>query len=155
MPGATDQPSALRRFPATPDFVMRIAPQFRDFTPTSRPTQADVIDAAWHVRKHLGVSPGAWGEACVTLGRWPAAVAIAAIAARHEVGEVRSPGGLLRRMIELHERDELHLDRTLYGLAARSNADPEPAYRGRPAPVTDGNRMKLWLSMLQEANRGA
>ena len=112
-----DQVDALRKFPATPDFVMWIASQFRDFASTSRPTQTDIVEAAWHVRKHLGVSPGAWGEACVTLGRWPAAVAIAAIAARHEAGEVRSPGGLLRRMVQLFERGELRLDRTLYGLA--------------------------------------
>ena len=112
-----DHADALRRFPATPDFVMWIASQFRDFASTSRPTQTDIVEAAWHVRKHLGVSPGAWGEACVTLGRWPAAVAIAAIAARHEAGEVRSPGGLLRRMVQLYERGELRLDRTLYGLA--------------------------------------
>jgi replication initiation protein RepC len=32
-------------------------------------------------------------------------------------GKVRSPGGLLRRMVELHQQGHLRLDRTLFGLA--------------------------------------
>ena len=116
---ASGAPDALRGFPATPGFVLQAAPPFRGFIPSSSPSQSEIVDAAWHVRKHLGISPGAWGEACISLGRWPAAVAIAAIAARHQAGEVRSPGGLLRKMVELNDRGELRLDRTLYGLADR------------------------------------
>ena len=55
----------------------------------------------------------------MSLGRWPAAVALAAISARYAAGEVRSPGGLLRKMIDLHEAGDLRLDRTLYGIADR------------------------------------
>jgi replication initiation protein RepC len=113
---------ALRGFPATPAFVIQAAPPFRGFIPSSRPSQADIVDAAWHVRKHLGISPSAWGEACISMGRWPAAVAVAVIAARYEAGEVRSPGGLLRKMIDLHDRGELRMDRSLYGLADRIKA---------------------------------
>ncbi len=98
---------------------MMVAPQFRDFVPASRPTRADIVSAAWHVREHLGISQDAWGEACYAFGRWEAAVAVAAIAGRHAAGEVRSPGGLLRKMIKLHGTNELRLDRTLRGLAAR------------------------------------
>lgn len=109
----------LRGFPVSPAFVLAVAPLFRDFTLTSRPTREEIIAAAWHVRGHLGISQDAWGEACLTLGRWEAAVAVAAIAGRYILGEVRSPGGLLRRMLELHGGGELRLDRTLRGLGAR------------------------------------
>ena len=54
----------------------------------------------------------------ILLGEIEAVVVLATIAARHARGLVRSPGGLLRRMVELHEGGELRLDRTLFGLAA-------------------------------------
>ncbi len=44
-------------------------------------------------------------------------MALACNAARHARGLVQSPGGLLRRMVELHEAGTLRLDRTLLGLA--------------------------------------
>ncbi len=106
-------------FSASPALVMMIAPQFRDFTTSSRPTRADIVSAAWHVREHLGISQDAWGEACYAFGRWEAAVAVAAITGRYNAGEVRSPGGLLRQMIKLYGKNELRLDRTLRGLTAR------------------------------------
>jgi len=133
-PPAAEAPDALRGFPATPAFVIQAAPPFRGFIPSSRPSQAEIIEAAWHVRKHLGISSDAWGEACLSMGRWPAAVAVAAIAARHEAGQVRSPGGLLRKMVELNDRGELRLDRTLYGLADKllaAGGQDEPGRRPR------------------------
>jgi len=116
---ATMPTDPLCSFPVTPALVMMIAPQFRDFTTNSRPTRADIVSAAWHVREHLGISQDAWGEACYAFGRWEAAVAVAAITGRYNAGEVRSPGGLLRQMIKLYGKNELRLDRTLRGLAAR------------------------------------
>jgi Replication protein C C-terminal region len=50
------------------------------------------------------------------LGRYEAATAIAAISAKHDAGQVRSPGGLLRYMVEAHQAGTLRLDRTLFGL---------------------------------------
>ncbi len=111
----------LRGFPVTPAFVLRIAPQFRDLVPAARPSCRDVIDAAWHVCRHLSISQDTWGEACLTLGRWEATAAVAAVAGRHAAGEVRSPNGLLRRMVELYETGELRLDRTLRGLMMRAS----------------------------------
>ena len=44
---------------------------------------------------------------------------LAAICARHAAGEVRSPSGLLRRMVRLHRAGKLKLDRTLFGPAKK------------------------------------
>ena len=107
-------------FPVSPALVMMVAPQFRDFTTSSRPTRADIVSAAWHVREHLDISQDAWGEACYAFGRWEAAVAVAAITGRHNAGEVRSPGGLLRQMIKLYGKNELRLS---YAVA---NCDIDP-----------------------------
>ena len=118
-PTRTDevQPSALRGFVVTPGFIQAVAPIFRDWTSSTRAGWDELDRAAFHVRSALGMSPHAWGQARVMLGQEEAITALAAICARHAAGKVRSPGGLLRRMVELHQVGELRLDRTLFGLA--------------------------------------
>lgn len=110
--------SALRGFVATPGFVLAVAPVFRSAVSDPHPSWLDLTRAALHVCYGLGVSKHAWGQACIMLGQQPAVVALACIAARHTKGLVQSPGGLLRRMVELHEAGTLRLDRTLFGLAS-------------------------------------
>ena len=108
---------ALRGFVATPVFVLAVAPAFGTAAGGSRAGWTDLARAALQVCHELGVSKHAWGQACVMLGQQAAVLALASIAARHARGLVRSPGGLLRRMVELHEAGTLRLDRTLFGLA--------------------------------------
>ncbi len=113
------QPSALRGFVVTPGFILAVAPVFRDWTSSARAGWEELDQAAFHVRSALGISPHAWGQARVMLGQEEAITALAAICARHAAGKVRSPGGLLRRMVELHRTGGLRLDRTLFGLAEK------------------------------------
>ncbi|ONF49426.1 plasmid replication protein RepC [Methylobacterium radiotolerans] len=113
------QEGALRGFVASPDFVVQIAPSFGTWTGKQSPTWHDLLDASTMVRHELGISQHAWGQACTVMGRMEAVVLLAAIAARHEAGEVGSPGGMLRKMVELHQSGTLRLDRTLFGLADR------------------------------------
>jgi replication initiation protein RepC len=112
-----ERQSALRGFVVTPKLILKIAPAFRGWVRSARPGWGELIEAAWLVRSDLGVSQHAWGQACVVLGRMEAVTVLAVIAARHAAGKVRSPGGLLRRMVELHQEGRLRLDRTLFGLA--------------------------------------
>jgi len=88
---------------------------------------AQAYQAADFVRSGLGISPYAWGQACITLGRQEATAALAAICARHADGKVKSPDGLLRCMVELHGKGTLRLDRTLFGLAAKLNKNQHPS----------------------------
>jgi len=111
------QPSALRGFVVTPGFILAVAPAFRDWTSSARAGWDELDQAAFHVRSALGISPQAWGQARIMLGQEEAITTLAAICARHAAGKVRSAGGLLRRMVELHQQGELRLDRTLFGLA--------------------------------------
>lgn len=119
--------SALRGFVVTPEFLLRIAPAFRDWVSSPRPGWGELAEAARWVGEELGVSRHAWGQACVVLGRVEAVTVLAAISARRAAGEVRSPGGLLRRMVELHQVGELRLDRTLFGLEEKANGGPRAA----------------------------
>jgi len=108
---------ALRGFVVTPGFILEIAPIFRDWTSTAWPSWDELSRVAYDVRGAIGISPHAWGQAWITLGGDAAITALAAICARHAAGQVKSPGGLLRKMVELHQKGTLRLDRTLFGLA--------------------------------------
>ena len=128
--------SALRGFPISPIAVLQIAPSFRDFVGSANPAWSEIQEAATYVRSRLGISPHAYGQACVVLGRIEAATAIAAIAAKHDAGLIRSPGGLLRHMVDAHQNSSLRLDRTLFGLLdarRRSPADSEDLSALAPA----------------------
>ena len=108
---------ALRGFVVTPGFILEIAPIFRDWTSSAWPSWDELARVAYDVRGTIGISPHAWGQAWITLGGDGAITALAAICARHATGGVKSPGGLLRKMVELHGKGTLRLDRTLFGLA--------------------------------------
>ncbi len=102
------------------------APAFQSWTNKAQPSWRELLEASWMVRSELGMSQHAWAQACVVLGQTEAVTMLAAICARHAAGDVKSLGGLMRRMVELHERGELRLDRTLFGL-------PRCSPRGRVA----------------------
>lgn len=148
-PGTPGSPeSALRGFVVTPDLLLRMAPAFRDWLTTPRPTWSDLAEAAGFIRAELGISPHAWGQACVVLGRQEAVTVLGVISTRTAAGEVRSPNGYLRRMVELHREGGLRLDKTLFGLADglsrpdRSGACPDPTAGGksRTGPVQESDR---------------
>ena len=131
--------SALRGFVVTPEFILQIAPQFRDWVRSGRPKWGELEEAATFVHSELGISLHAWGQACVVLGRMEAISVLAAIAARQAAGKVRSAGGLLRRMVDLHMAGELRLDRTLFALAdqhrpPRANGGLHSAVSGSRPP---------------------
>ena len=109
--------SALRGFVLTPEFIVQIAPVFLAWVKTDDPTWRELLGASTLIRSQLGISQHAWAQACAVLGHTEAIALLAAIAARHAAGKVQSPGGLLRKMVELHQKGELRLDRTLFGLA--------------------------------------
>ena len=110
---------ALRGFVVTPGFILEIAPIFRDWTSSAWPSWDELARVAYDVRGAIGISPHAWGQAWITFGGDGAITALAAICARHATGGVKSPGGLLRKMVELHQKGTLRLDRTLFGLAEK------------------------------------
>ena len=123
--------SALRGFVVTPDWLVQVAPAFRAWVGSARPSWGELVEAAIYVCAELEISKHAWGQACVVLGRMEAVAALAVIATRHAAGKVGSPGGLLRKMVELHTKGELRLDKSLFGLEARLRRESARAAPGR------------------------
>jgi len=71
--------------------------------------------AASKVRPMVGISEHAWNTAQKALGPEVAAAAVALIYDKHVSGEVTSPGGYLRGMVQKARAGELHLERSFYG----------------------------------------
>ena len=84
---------------------------------------AELIDAAGFHAAELGISQHAWGEACLTLGRRAAAMALIVIAVKHERELIAQPGGYLRAMTGRAATGELHLTRSVYGLLKAGQAE--------------------------------
>ncbi|RUV55105.1 replication initiation protein RepC, partial [Mesorhizobium sp. M1A.F.Ca.IN.022.02.1.1] len=58
----------------------------------------DLMEAAAQVRGYLGVSPSAYGDACLVMGRETASIVIACILQRAQ--HINSAGGYLRVLTE-------------------------------------------------------
>jgi replication initiation protein RepC len=75
----------------------------------------DVHRAAAALRPIVGISEDAWNVANKILGPAVAAASIALILDKSTEGEIKSPGGYLRGLVERAQIGELHLDRSFYG----------------------------------------
>ena len=97
-----------------PDELVRFAPKLKPYLRRASPTWPEIVDAADWLRHDLGISKSLWGEACVTMGRDLAAVALAIVSTKNP-GHFRStPGGYFHGMVAKAKADELHLDRTVW-----------------------------------------
>jgi len=75
----------------------------------------DLHRVAGQLRPMIGVSEHAWNVAQDRLGKQVATAALALVFEKHSAGEVSSPGGYLRGMVEKAGAGELHLERSFYG----------------------------------------
>lgn len=101
------------------------------------PTSMDFQTAANLTRSRLGISPSAWREACQQLSPDAAALAIAVIAARADAGELSSPGGYLRGMIDAARKHRLDLARSLWGMVDRATGREDAAEPPSTSPPTE------------------
>lgn len=76
---------------------------------------SDVHRAAAQLRPMAGISEDAWNAAQKVMGPGIAAAAIALIFDKLTDGQVKSPGGYLRGMVEKAQAGDLHLDRSIHG----------------------------------------
>lgn len=75
----------------------------------------DVHRAAAALRPIVGISEDAWHVANKVMGPENAAASIALILDKSSDGEVKSPGGYLRGLVEKAKIGELHLQRSFFG----------------------------------------
>ena len=75
----------------------------------------DVHRAAAALRPIVGISEDAWNVANKVLGPAVVAASIAVILDKSTEGEIKSPGGYLRGLVERAQIGELPLDRSFNG----------------------------------------
>jgi len=83
-----------------PDELAQLAPRLRSYLCRPNPTWPDVIDAADWLRHDLDVSKSLWGDACITMGRDLAAVALAIVSTKQPEHFRTTPGGYLHGMVQ-------------------------------------------------------
>ena len=127
----------LRTYRITPAMVAEACPPLADALWTLSAGEdacwQDVVDGANALLPQLGISQHAWGEACYEMSREGAAVAVAIIAAKHQSGAVRRPGGYLRWITrEIVAGGVLDLAPKLYGLRVQQPPNRHPVERPGP-----------------------
>ena len=104
---ALDLPTIMRACPEFASWARDMGGYLQDWS--------DLHRAAGQLRPMIGVSDHAWRTAQDRLGKPAAAAALALVFDKHATGEVASPGGYLRGMIDKAGAGELHLERSFYG----------------------------------------
>jgi replication initiation protein RepC len=100
----------------TPAELVDLAPRLAQYVPHGTVTWPLVLDAADWLRGELGVSRSLWAEACQSMGRDEAVLAIAIVSTKSAAHFSRSAGGYFAGMVRKHQRGELHLQRSLWAL---------------------------------------
>jgi replication initiation protein RepC len=115
------------------DELTILAPRLWIYLKSPRPAWPEIVDAADWMRRELGVSKSLWGEACITMGREQAAIAIAIVSAKPAEHFRSTPGGYFHGMVAKAKIGELNLARTIWGLrqAQRTKSDHGAS---RPCP---------------------
>jgi replication initiation protein RepC len=99
-----------------PDELVTLAPRLKPYLRRPNPTWPEIIDAADWLRHDLDVSKPLWGDACLTMGRDLAAVALAIVSTKDPDHFRTTPGGYFHGMVQKAKAGELHLERTVWAL---------------------------------------
>jgi len=113
--------------------VATYVPQAFDSWSTLRDSGRDLCGAA-------GINPQVWQEALGVLGADLAVAALAVTIQKHEVGLVAKPGAYLRTLIQRGRDGELHVSRSLFGMA-------QAGYSGGRGLAASGRRRAGFLPL--------
>lgn len=104
---AIDLPTVMQACPEFASWARSMGGYLKDW--------GDLHRVAGQLRPMIGVSGHAWHVAQDQLGKQLATAALVLVFEKHCAGEVASPGGYLRGMVEKAGAGELHLERSFYG----------------------------------------
>ena len=104
---ALDLPTIMQACPEFASWARNMGGFLKDW--------GDLHRVAGQLRPMIGISEHAWNVAQDRMGTQVATAAFALVFEKHSAGEVSSPGGYLRGMVEKAGAGELHLERSFYG----------------------------------------
>ncbi len=129
-PGRRERPENGKVHGIRPDELVRLAPRLKPYLRRPNPTWPEIIDAADWLRHDLDVSKPLWSDACLTMGRDLAAVALAVVSTKEPEHFRTTPGGYFHGMVQKAKAGELHLERTVWAL--RRAGQPETRREAGP-----------------------
>jgi len=117
-----------------PEELVKLAPRLKSYLRRPNPIWSEIIDAADWLRHDLDVSKPLWGDACLTMGRDLAAVALAIVSTKDPEHFRTTPGGYFHGMVQKAKAGELHLERTVWAMrrATQPNSRPRTGRGGGP-----------------------
>ncbi|MFY9210473.1 MAG: replication initiation protein RepC, partial [Aestuariivita sp.] len=104
---ALDLPTVMQACPEFASWARNMGGYLKDW--------GDLHRVAGQLRPMIGVSENAWNIAQDRLGPQIATAALVLTFEKHCAGEVASPGGYLRGIVQKAGAGELHLERSFYG----------------------------------------
>lgn len=104
---ALDLPTVMQACPEFASWARNMGGYLKDW--------GDLHRVVGQLRPMIGISEHAWNLAQDRLGPQIATAALVLVFDKHCAGEVASPGGYLRGMVEKAGAGELHLERSFYG----------------------------------------
>lgn len=104
---ALDLPTVMQACPEFASWARNMGGYLTDW--------GDLYRVAGQLGPMIGVSEHAWHVAQDRLGKQVATAALVLVFEKHCAGEVASPGGYLRGIVEKAGAGELHLERSFYG----------------------------------------
>lgn len=129
-PGETERQEQAERSPRdvlTEDLqyislplVQDACPTIENYAPGAFESWSALRDTGRDLCRAININPQVWQEALAVLGSDVAIAALAVTIQKFEVGLVAKPGAYLRRMIQRGRDGELHVSRSLFGMAQAS-----------------------------------
>ena len=123
-PGRKDRTARGTLSTITPDEIVRLAPSLRPYLATPNPCWPELVEAADWLRHELGVSKSLWGDACITIGRERAAIALAIVATKPRGHFKTGPAGYFHGMVQKAKIGGLNLDRTIWAMRRKTTTPP-------------------------------
>jgi replication initiation protein RepC len=125
-----------------PDELVRLAPRLKPYLRGPAPSWPDIVDAADWLRHDLDVSKPLWADACLTMGREVAAIAVAIVSAKDPEHFRTTPGAYFHGMVAKAKAGELNLDRTIWAL--RRALEPKHHRGNGRAGERGGGEPRAW-----------
>lgn len=164
-PGETETDSQQRRRPQsvlTDDLQYISLPLVQDACPKLTAYVPDAFDSWSALRESgrdlcgsAGINPQVWQEAVAVLGADLAIAALAVTVQKHDAGLVSKPGAYLRTLVQRGRDGELHISRSLFGMAqagygGAGEMSPPAVKEVEPFPSSGATRWTRWADVVRE-----
>ena len=135
--------------------VQDACPKLATYVPGAFDSWSSLRESGRELCGSAGINPQVWQEAVGVLGADLAIAALAVTVQKHDAGIVSKPGAYLRTLVQRGRDGELHISRSLFGMAQAGYSGagemPPPAVKDvEPFPSSGATRWTRWADVVRE-----